>query len=122
LQSIESIFETHKDAALIHQTGGGTGFSFIKLRPRGDSIFSVKGAADGALAFVSLYDNAIFLIDRTRVRPSANMAVLHVSHPDIEQVFLTAMQMPVKCVTVYRDHSCEEQVLAACSIKREECS
>lgn len=91
--NLESIFGTLKDAALIHQTGGGTGFSFSRLRPRGDSIFPAKGAAGGPMAFISLFDNAIFLIDRARVRPGANMAVLHATHPDIEQ-FIQAKQVP----------------------------
>jgi ribonucleoside-diphosphate reductase alpha chain len=82
--SLESIFETLKNTALIHQTGGGTGFSFSRLRPRGDTIFPAAGVAGGPHAFISLFDNATYLIDRNRVRPGANMAVLNASHPDIE--------------------------------------
>ncbi|MEJ2041421.1 MAG: ribonucleotide reductase N-terminal alpha domain-containing protein [Desulfosarcinaceae bacterium] len=81
--SLESIFDTLKNTALIHQTGGGTGFSFSRLRPRGDTIFPAAGVAGGPHVFISLFDNATHLIDRNRVRPGANMAVLHVSHPDI---------------------------------------
>ena len=82
--SLESIFDTLKNAALIHESGGGTGFSFSRLRPRGDTIFPAAGVAGGPLTFISLFDNATYLIDRNRVRPGANMAVLHISHPDIE--------------------------------------
>ncbi len=89
--NLESIFDTLKNTAMIHQGGGGTGFSFSRLRPRGDTIFPASGVAGGPLAFISLFDNATCLIDRNRVRPGANMAVLHVSHPDIEE-FIRAKQ------------------------------
>ncbi len=81
--SLESIFDTLKNTALIHQTGGGTGFSFSRIRPTGDTIFPAAGVAGGPLAFISLFDNATRLIDRNRVRPGANMAVLRANHPDI---------------------------------------
>lgn len=81
--NLESIFETLKNAALIHQTGGGTGFSFARIRPEGDTIFPATGLAGGPLAFISLYDNATSIIDRNRVRPGANMAVLNANHPDV---------------------------------------
>ncbi|MFW6373223.1 MAG: adenosylcobalamin-dependent ribonucleoside-diphosphate reductase [Thermodesulfobacteriota bacterium] len=83
--NLEAIFQTLKDTALIHQTGGGTGFSFSKLRPRGDTIFPASGVAGGPLSFIQLFDNATYLIDRHRVRPGANMGVLPVNHPDIEE-------------------------------------
>lgn len=89
--NLESIFDTLKNTALIHQTGGGTGFSFSRLRPEGDTIFPATGVAGGPLAFVSLFDNATRLIDRNRIRPGANMAVLHASHPDIA-AFIQAKQ------------------------------
>lgn len=89
--NLESIFDTLKNTALIHQTGGGTGFSFSRLRPEGDTIFPATGLAGGPLAFVSLFDNATRLIDRNRIRPGANMAVLHASHPDIA-AFIQAKQ------------------------------
>ena len=89
--NLESIFQSLKDAALIHQTGGGTGFSFSRLRPQGDTILPASGVAGGPLSFVQLFDNATYLIDRNWIRPGANMAVLHISHPDIEQ-FIKAKQ------------------------------
>lgn len=89
--SLESIFETLKNTALIHQTGGGTGFGFSRLRPRGDSIFPAAGVAGGPLSFITLFDNATYLIDRNRVRTGANMAVLNATHPDIE-MFIQAKQ------------------------------
>jgi ribonucleoside-diphosphate reductase alpha chain len=81
---LESIFQSLKDAALIHHTGGGTGFSFTRLRPAGDTIFPASGVTGGPVSFIRLFDAATHLIDRNRVRPGANMGVLHVSHPDIE--------------------------------------
>lgn len=82
--NLESIFQSLKDAALIHHTGGGTGFSFSRLRPSGDTIFPASGVTGGPVSFIQLFDAATHLIDRNRVRPGANMGVLHVSHPDIE--------------------------------------
>ena len=87
--NLESIFQSLKDAALIHRTGGGTGFSFGRLRPAGDTIFPASGVTGGPVAFIRLFDSATHLIDRHRVRPGANMGVLPVSHPDIE-AFITA--------------------------------
>jgi ribonucleoside-diphosphate reductase alpha chain len=87
--NLESIFQSLKDAALIHHTGGGTGFSFSRLRPAGDTIFPASGVTGGPVGFIQLFDAATHLIDRNGVRPGANMGVLHVSHPDIE-AFITA--------------------------------
>ncbi|HSO18696.1 MAG TPA: adenosylcobalamin-dependent ribonucleoside-diphosphate reductase, partial [Desulfosarcina sp.] len=87
--NLESIFQSLKDAALIHRTGGGTGFSFSRLRPSGDTIFPASGVTGGPVSFIQLFDAATHLIDRNRIRPGANMAVLDVHHPDIE-TFVTA--------------------------------
>jgi ribonucleoside-diphosphate reductase alpha chain len=87
--NLESIFQSLKDAALIHHTGGGTGFSFSRLRPAGDTIFPASGDTGGPVGFIRLFDAATQLIDRNQVRPGANMGVLHVNHPDIE-AFVTA--------------------------------
>jgi len=82
--NLEAIFQTLKDAALIHQTGGGTGFSFSKIRPQGDSILPAYGISGGPQTFIELFDSATYIIDRNRMRPGANMGVLDVNHPDIE--------------------------------------
>jgi ribonucleoside-diphosphate reductase alpha chain len=87
--NLESIFQSLKDAALIHRTGGGTGFSFGRLRPAGDTIFPASGVTGGPVSFIRLFDSATHLIDKNRVRPGANMGVLHIRHPDIE-AFITA--------------------------------
>ena len=91
--NLESIFQILKDTALIHHSGGGTGFSFSKIRPRGDTILPAYGLSSGPVSFIQLFDSATFLIDRNRIRPGANMGVLHVSHPDIEE-FIKGKETP----------------------------
>ncbi len=82
------IFQSLRDAALIQQTGGGNGFSFSRLRPQGALVKSSAGQATGPVGFLRVYDHAFGEIAQGGTRRGANMAVLRVDHPDIEE-FIT---------------------------------
>jgi ribonucleoside-diphosphate reductase alpha chain len=118
LDTLSSIFSAVRDAALIHQSGGGVGCDFSLLRPRGDPIASTGGVSSGPLAFIRVFDAATDAIRQGGRRRGASMGVLSVYHPDIEE-FVSAKQDPHALASFNLSVACDDAFMDAVSRERD---
>jgi ribonucleoside-diphosphate reductase alpha chain len=110
--SVESIFEALKNAVLIHKSGGGTGFSFSRVRPEGDGVGSTGKVASGPVSFIRAFSSVIEAVKQGGIRRGCNIAVLQVDHPDIMK-FIAAKDDPGALTNFYLSVAVTSEFMSA---------
>jgi ribonucleoside-diphosphate reductase alpha chain len=116
--SLDGIFNTLHDAALIHQTGGGVGYDFSRLRPAGDRVTSTGGVSSGPVSFMRAFDAAVEAVRQGGRRRGANIAVLDVHHPDVEQ-FIAAKRDATSLRNFNLSLAIDDAFMAAADARRD---